>query len=171
MPIEEFTPDKWVFNEMPGENDQPFTGVLGPRHTLSTDTAIPYAFFFFACLFLFILACCAQYCKPMPKLTLSELNQTRRVGHGYPHVLLSWKLGFGLQQFCVGIFFLTFSFQKICTKWIHKESDSDFRTSKTLATGEKIFQSLWSTSDAEHKENKAWCVREIWDYFRNACKA
>ena len=75
--IEEFTPDKWVFNEMPGDNNHPFTGISGPRHTLSPDTAIPYDYF---CLFVpvYFWARWATYTNAKAEIERAKIDKKGR---------------------------------------------------------------------------------------------
>ena len=50
MPVEEFIPDKWVFNEIPKKNDQPFTG-FKPKAYIVTRHCYPL------CMFLLVYSC------------------------------------------------------------------------------------------------------------------
>ena len=93
--------------------------------------------------------------------------------HRYPHVVCGAELIIKalLHQLCL-VFFFYFQFPAAENKKISGSIKNQTVVSgschKTLAIGEKIDCSkslIHMHADAQHKDHKAFCVQEIWDFF------
>ena len=83
MPVEEFIPDKWVFNEIPKKNDQPFTG-FKPKAYIVTRHCYPL------CMFLLVYSCYIVFAR----VVLSSIFRLHQLCFGHFFIL-------SVQHFCM----------------------------------------------------------------------
>ena len=166
-PIEEFTADKWVFNVLTGENDAAFTGKPGPQHTLSPDSAVPYEYF---CLFIpvYFWSRWAQYTNSKAEI---ERGKSNKKGRPWTPTCAA-ELKAWVASIMFWSFFKTFSFQNFYMYNMDpqkiKQWFPDLRRWQQL---KRFFKVSDPNTDGEHLDDKAWRVRDLWDYFISACKA
>lgn len=158
----------WEINAMPTQPDLPFLGRSGPQHTLPVS-ATPYQYF---CLFIPVYLWSNWVTYTNKKAEMNEENK-KEGSRSYWTPLCAAELKAWVASVMVWCLFKSMSFEsffkdKVDSTVILKWFPSGWRRWHEIKMNFKVSD---PTKDDEHKSDKMYKVRDLWETFIASCKA
>lgn len=164
--LEDFAPEKFVLSQEPFIEDFPFNGSPGPKHTLSPENAVPFEYF---CLFIpiYFWSLWAQYTNTKASLEKAAgTSKGRSWGKTSSAELKAW-----VASIMIWSYFKTYSFQKFyCYAIDPLKVKQWFPRFDRWENIKRFFKVSDPNTDTDHKEDRMWRIRELFEVFSSACK-
>lgn len=157
----------WQYNTPPVQHEKEFTGLSGPQHTLSPETAVPFDYF---CLFIPMYMWCRIASYTNKKAAMASEEQDGKIRAWSPTCgaeIKAWYaavLWWCLMKSCTfSQFFANTINPAVVSRW--------FPSFKRWQQIKRFLKVSDPSKDEENKHNKMYKVQELFDVFIQACKA